>query len=215
MNEKQLEEIHTAIMGFEQLYPNVKLNYRLVEQTRGLYKIKAPHYLVVSGNGEEREKESAGFLFEQLILWFDAHDIGCVWLGEARDVQNFNSNDIITIAFGISNASVHRKETEFKRKAIEEITNVPQDACIRAVHLAPSGMNLQPWFLEKNDDKVLLYKKTLKVPISLAYKKTEIDMGIALCHYALTCRHMGIPFNFQRRKAKSLRKGYELFGEIY
>ncbi|MGF6376550.1 nitroreductase [Clostridiales Family XIII bacterium PM5-7] len=215
LSEPQLEEIHAAIAGFDQLYPDVKLDYRLATETKGLYRVKAPHYLVVSGNGQKGEKESAGFLFEQLVLWFDAMGIGCVWLGEAKDAQNYRKDDLITIAFGPSDESVHRKKTEFKRKAIEEITNDPQDPCIGAVHLAPSGMNLQPWFLEKRDDKVLLYKKNLKPPLSFLYKKVDVDMGIALCHYALACRQMDVPFQFKRSEQGPSKKGYELFGEIY
>lgn len=213
-DKQLLEEISKAIEGFEPLYPDVKLSHRFVSQTKGLYNIQAPNYLVVSGTGDEREKESTGFLFEQLVLWFDAHDIGCVWLGEAKDALDSGKNDIITIAFGMSDESVHREEAAFKRNDIEEITNAPQDDCIRAAHLAPSGMNTQPWYFEKQDDKILVFKKKLKPPVSLVYKKTDIDMGIALCHYAVACRHFNKPFDFQRKKMESAKKGYEFFGEI-
>jgi hypothetical protein len=121
---------------------------------------------------------------------------------------------IISIAFGQTKGPVHRSQSEFKRKPIDEITNAPEDTCIQAVHLAPSGMNLQPWYLEKVGDKVLLYKQSIKPPLSLVYKKTEVDMGIALCHYALACRHFGKSFAFARKNREAGQKGYRLFGEL-
>lgn len=214
-DKEQLEKIRGAIDGFEPLYPDVRLEYRFATETKGIFKVQAPHYLIISGQGKERESESAGFLFQQLILWFDAHDIGSVWLGKTKDIeQNLSGKDIIAIAFGQTNGSVHRRESEFRRKPINEITNAPEDPCIQAVHLAPSGMNLQPWYLEKSGDKVLLYEQSLKLPLSLAYKKIEVDMGIALCHYALACRHFDRPFAFERKNGEADKKGYRLFGEL-
>ncbi len=217
--DEQLEEIREAISGFEPLYPDVPLDYRFVTKAKGIFKVQAPHYLIVSGQGKEGELENAGFLFQQLILWFDAHNIGSVWLGKTKDMEEPNGKgpngkDIIVIAFGQANESVHRREDEFKRKPINEITNTPADTCIQAVHLAPSGMNLQPWYLEKTGDKILLYKQSLKPPLSLVYKKTEVDMGIALCHYALACRHFDRPFAFNRKDEEASKKGYRLFGEL-
>lgn len=213
-DKEQLEEIREAISGFKPLYPDVRLEYRFAAKTKGIFKVQAPHYLIVSGQGKAGEAENAGFLFQQLILWFDAHDIGSVWLGKTKDIEATNDNDIIVIAFGQANESVHRSESEFKRKAINEITNAPENPCIQAVHLAPSGMNLQPWYLEKSGDKVLLYKQSLKPPLSLVYKKTEVDMGIALCHYALACKRFDKPFVFNRKDEDAGKKGYRLFGEL-
>lgn len=75
-------------------------------------------------------------------------------------------------------------------------------------------MNIQPWYLEESGDRVLLYKQSLKPPLSLVYKKTEVDMGIALCHYALACRHFDKPFVFHRKEEETNKKGYRLFGEL-
>ena len=212
--EEQLEKIRVAINGFESLYPDVPLEFRFVTKAKGIFKVQAPHYLIISGQGKEKELENAGFLFEQLILWFDAQSIGSVWLGKTKDIEDPNDKDIITIAFGQAQGSVHRSEDEFRRKPIHEITNAPEDTCIQAVHLAPSGMNLQPWYLEKSGDKVLIYKQNLKPPVSLLYRKTEVDMGIALCHYALACRHFDKPFVFNRKDGETNKKGYRLFGEL-
>ena len=174
----QLDEIRDAIEKFHPLFPDIPLNYRFVTETKGMFHVRAPHYLIVSGQGKEGEQENAGFLFQQLVLWFDAHDIGCVWLGKSKDVErNTESKDIITIAFGPVEGSVHRAQSDFKRKPIEAITNAPDDPCVQAVHLAPSGMNLQPWYLEKDGNKIWIYRQILKPPASLLYKTTRLDIG--------------------------------------
>ena len=215
-DREQLDEIRRTIDGFESLYPDAQLEYRFATEAKGLFRIEAPHYLIVSGQGKAGEPENAGFICEQLVLWFDRHDIGSVWLGKTKDVvQNHDGKDIITIAFGQPKGEVHRSESEFKRKPIGEITNAPDDPCIQAVHLAPSGMNLQPWYLEKTGDKILLYEQVLRPPVSLAYKKTAVDMGIALCHYALARKHFGKPFAFERQNGEKDKKGYRLFGELF
>lgn len=126
--------------------------------------------------------------------------------------ENTAGKDIITIAFGLAEGSVHRDQAGFQRKPIEAISNAPDDPCVQAVRLAPSGMNLQPWYLDKTGDKILVYRQILRPPVSLLYKTTKLDIGIALCHYALACRHFGKSFAFHKQNDSALKKGYKLSG---
>ncbi|MDL2229059.1 hypothetical protein LJC14_02300 [Treponema sp. OttesenSCG-928-L16] len=215
LSPERLEEIEKAIQGFTPLYPDVPLDHRLTQAVKGLFHVEAPHYLIVSGRGNSGEAENTGFLFQQLVLWFDAHDIGSVWLGASKDAAAKRSGkDIIAIGFGPAAEPVHRTAGEFKRRPIEEITNAPEDECVQAVHLAPSGMNTQPWYLEKQDGRVLVYKQKLKAPVSLVYKHSDIDMGIGLCHYALACGQTGKAFHFSRETKLPAKGGYLPFGII-
>jgi hypothetical protein len=210
-----LDTVQNAVKEFKPLYPDVPLECRFAEKTKGLFNIKAPHYLIISGQGNAGEKECAGFLFEQLVLLLDTMDIGCVWLGTSKEAEKSrNKNDIIALALGRGVEPVHRSEDDFMRKAMSEITNAPDDVCIQAARLAPSGMNIQPWYFEKNDDKILLYQKKLKPPFSFVYRHTELDMGIALCHYALACEATGKPFAFTRTADIQPKPGFAPFGVI-
>lgn len=215
LSQESINEIENAIKGFEPLYPDLPLESRLIKKTKGFFKVEAPHYLIVSGQGKQGEMENAGFIFERLVLWLDAMEIGSVWLGSSKDAQAHNSSrDIITLAFGQTAEPVHRTTDQFTRKPIEKITNAPEDLCIQAAHLAPSGMNTQPWFFERQDGAVMVYKQKLKPPVSLMYRLSDIDIGIALCHYALACIETGKPFHFNRETALPEKAGYLPFGVI-
>lgn len=211
--KEMLAQIEAVIKEFPALYPERKLSYRFASKTKGRFGVSAPHYLVISGEGKPRELENAGFLFEHLALWLDSVGLGCVWLGGSKDVDMPDAkNDIIIIGFGKTEGSPHRPASAFKRKDIEKITNAPDDFCMQAVHLAPSGINLQPWFFEKTADSVLVYRQIIKPPVSLLYKKTELDMGIALCHYALACKEIDQSFSFAPDTCLPKKSGYVPFG---
>lgn len=207
-------EMDAAIQGFDPLYPDVRLTHRIAPGIKGRFGVTAPHYLVITGQGKAGEAESAGFLYEQLVLWLSARDIGSVWLGGSK-ATDASGGDIITIGFGRSTESIHRNISGFKRKPMAEITNAPDNPCLEAVHLAPSGINLQPWYFDRQaDGSLLLYRQKLKPPYSLIYKHVDLDMGIALCHYALAAKHLGKPFSFARSTQGAEKKGYTPFGII-
>jgi nitroreductase len=215
LTTSQLDEIKKVLDSFEPLYPDAPIEYRFTSGTKGLFQVKAPHYLVFSGKGKDGEQENAGFIGQKLMLWLNAHELGGVWLGASRDATKQRSrSDIIVLAFGKPEGSPHRKVSEFKRKPISEITNAVEDECIKAVHLAPSGINIQPWYLQKKEDTLKFYRQILKPPMSLAYKLTHVDMGIALCHYAVACDYFGKSFNFCANDNGEAIKGYEFIGEI-
>ena len=215
LKQEILEEIQNAVLGFEPLFPDLPLQWRFTKKVKGRFHVEAPHYVIISGQGKPGEMEHAGFLFQQLVLWFDAMDIGCVWLGASKDAETTDiKDDIIAIGFGFTTEPVHRTKEQFKRKPIEKITNVPDDFCMQAVRLAPSGMNTQPWYFEQHTDQVHVYKQKLKPPISLIYKHADIDMGIALCHYALACKESGKSFCFSRSAALPDKAGFLPFGII-
>ena len=214
----EIDAMHEAIRGFMPLYPDVPLSYRIVTKASGLFAVKAPHYLIVSGEGDARDLESCGFLFQQLMLWLNAHEIGSVWLGVAKEKRHARQrHDLITIAFGKPKGSIRRDESAFIRKPMAEITNDPHDRCIQAARLAPSGLNLQPWYWEKEQGRVLLYKQKLRFPYSLVYTKRHVDLGIALCHYALAMKEEGSSFHCERFDKKNegpKKKGYRLFAGL-
>lgn len=214
--QETMDEIERAIAEFVPLYPGHRLSHHFTQKVKGPFQVEAPHYLVVTGEGAPGEAENAGFLYEQLALWFDTMEIGCVWLGgsKAAQAERTAGEHIIAMGFGRATEPVHRARDGFKRRPIEAITNAPGDARMQAVHAAPSGMNTQPWFLRQEEGRVYVYQQKLRPPISLVYKHSDLDMGIGLCHYALACREMGKPFQFARETGMPEKAGYKPFGVI-
>lgn len=210
-----IQQIEAAITGFEPLYSDGRLSYRFCSKVAGRFTVKAPHYLVICGDGSPGELENAGFVYQQLCLWLDAMGLGCVWLGSSRDSERGrDENDLIVLAFGKTLGSNHRSAAEFKRMELSEICSMPDDSLMKAVQLAPSGMNCQPWYFDKQGDIINVYRRKLKGPVGALYKLTELDMGIGLCHYALACKEQGRSFSFEKTEDMPERAGHVAFGII-
>jgi len=214
LRDDQMAQIEAVLGGVEPLFPDAPVSYRFATETKGMFHVKAPHYLVLSGHGKEGEQENAGFIGQHLMLWLNANELGGVWLGASKDAAERRKSDLIVIAFGKPEGSPDRALSEFQRKLIEEITNDVEDVCLQAVRLAPSGLNIQPWYFEKTDGRLFVYRQRLKPPMSVAYRLTKIDMGIALCHYAVACRHFNRPSHFTAEKSGGSKKGYDLMGVL-
>ncbi len=209
----ELEEVEDVLRGCDPLFPDAPLNYRFVTETKGMFHVKAPHYLVISGRGAQGEQENAGFIGQHLMLWLNARGFGGVWLGASRDAREGRKpSDLMVMALGKVAGSPNRERSEFKRKDLSEITNDAEDKGVQAIRLAPSGLNLQPWYFEKRADELLVYRQILKPPVSLVYKLTRVDMGIALCHYAVASKHYGTDFKFRAGRGAVEKKGYDFLG---
>lgn len=64
---------------------------------------------------------------------------------------------------------------------------------LEAVRWAPSAVNMQPWWVESDQNGVHFYLKHTKGFTSEAMGNMQkIDMGIALCHFALAAKENGI-----------------------
>lgn len=64
---------------------------------------------------------------------------------------------------------------------------------LEAVRLAPSAVNKQPWRLILRGDRVHFYEKRSRGFVSAdGWDTQKIDMGIALCHFALAAEACGL-----------------------
>lgn len=214
LDDSFIEEMNEVIDSFDRLDENIIINHRITNKIKGRFVVEAPHYLVISGENNVITSRNIGFIYEQLILYLHTKGIGTVWQGGSKDAVNNNENDIIIIAFGKPLDDNKRDIAGFKRKDITEITNDVDNINIKAVHLAPSGLNKQPWYFKADNGKNYLYKKELGFPLTLAYKHTDIDMGIALSHYMLSTRVNNFEFNFTVEDGMDDIKGYSYFGTI-
>lgn len=79
---------------------------------------------------------------------------------------------------------------------------------LEMVRLAPSASNRQPWrMLKDNDTKSfhLFIKRTKNYPKApFGVDMQMLDMGIAMCHFELTCNELAITGKWQRLKTQDL-----------
>ncbi|MDR2585010.1 MAG: hypothetical protein LBC84_02135 [Prevotellaceae bacterium] len=163
-------------------------------------------------------QEAAAFMFEQAVLFCTNLGLGTCWLaGFSRSSFKrqitLGPNEKLRIVSPVGYASDRKSFIEkyvvradknrssrkpfetlfFDKKFDTSLTEVNAghfSTPLQMVRLAPSANNKQEW-------RVLLQEETLHF-----YKKPyplfdSIDMGIALCHFELTCKELGIEGKFE------------------
>jgi nitroreductase len=72
------------------------------------------------------------------------------------------------------------------------------EEALENVRLAPSAINKQPWRIIKDENKFHFYKEEKYSSYSkdTGIDNHRIDMGIAMCHFELTCKEHGVDGRF-------------------
>ncbi len=213
-----ITEVKNYAAGLKSLDERIKHEFIFLTSgdVKGLFPIKAPHYVCFYSEKKEGYLMNAGFLMQQMDLYFSASKMGSCWLGTAKPSKNLPERKddmefVIMIAFGNPKESLHRANIgEFKRKNMAEITDLTgMDELLEPVRLAPSSNNLQPWYLNGASDEITVNRKNLNVIIAPIYNKlNQIDIGIALLHLWLSLDHQGRTSAFEPKKAEA-PKGYD------
>jgi len=219
LEDAQLQEIEDFIRTMRPLMPGVTINHRILGQraVKGMLTPKAPHFVVISGKAQPYRDLCAGFLFQQLDLYLSARGIGTCWLGvtKGREAPTTGEADILSICFGTPVGSATRAPGAFKRKTLAEIAG-GEDARLKAVRLAPSGRNIQPWYFIVRDGTIHVYKEIPGKLWAKLYDLEELDVGIALCHLALATEAEGKAFRFETEhpNTPSAPSGYAYVGTV-
>ena len=207
-----LEKVRAQIEKVKPLYPGIRYSAEIVNKTKGIFNIKAPHYLIFGSEENEGAYENIGFIGQQMDLFFSASGIGSCWLGASKPEEKEASAlpFVICISFGKPAEPLHRELSEFKRKPPAEIGE-GADERLEAARLAPSAVNAQNWYFIAESGKIHCYRKKANPLLGFIYNKLHcIDMGIALCHIA---EESG-DFHFSKEADVSERNGYVYMGTV-
>ena len=204
-----LDWVGEQIAAVKPLYPNIRYNIEIANKTKGLFNVKAPHYLIFSSEEMDGYCENIGFIGQQLDLALSENGIGTCWLGGSKPSENEKTKltYVIAMAFGKPTEPLHRSLDEFKRKPLSAISE-GEGVRLEAVRLAPSAMNSQNWFFVAYSEKIHCYRKKINPIAGLMLERlNRIDMGIAICHIAAESANLE-QFKFTKSKVAPERKGY-------
>lgn len=175
----------------------------------------------------ENANVAFGYSFEEFILYAHSIGLGTVWLGGTMNrsayekAMNLEVDEIMPCAspVGYTAKKMSIRETMMRKaiKADERLTfeevffhekfDVPLTKekagkfgqLLEMVRLAPSAVNKQPWRVVVEGDTAHFYLKRTKGYRSESGLDIQmVDMGIALCHFALTAKENGMDIEFKQ-----------------
>ncbi len=179
-------------------------------------------------------EEAFGYSFEKLVLFAQSLGIGTVWLGGTMDrgaferAMSLGADEMMPCASALGypaqkmsvRESVMRKAIKAdSRMVFEELffdgsfdTPLTQEKAgklafpLEMVRLAPSAVNRQPWRIVVAGNAAHFYLKRGKIGAG-AFDMQKIDLGIALCHFALAAEERGIDVCFYTGDPKMTAEG--------
>ena len=138
--------------------------------------------------------------------------MGCCWLGAAKPQEKEASSlpFVICMSFGKPAEPLQRELSEFKRKALSQISD-GMDKRLEAARLAPSGINAQGWFFIATGGKIHCYRKKPNPITGLVLGPMgEIDLGIAVCHIYIESGN----FKYEKETNAPVKKGFIYMGTV-
>jgi len=190
------------------LYPQIGVHWEIVsrEQVKCICPWTTPQLITIYSEEKTGYLENVGFLFQQMDLYLQTLGLGVCWLGMGRmnpktAVSVAGMKFVILLAFGHPKGDQLRRDgKEFKRKAMERITDRPDDR-LEPARLAPSAVNSQPWYFTHEGDTIHVW---------CSKKGSRLDAGIALAHlYAAN-----ESFRFFRTETGKELPGYGYIGSV-
>lgn len=176
----------------------------------------------------EMDLEELGYEMEVAILYATYLGLGTCWLGGTFRKEQFakamevKENEIFSIISPIGYSkdkksfmdsairflakSKKRKEwneiffiRDFETPLTKYCTLGNYKNVLENVRLAPSASNKQPWRIVKSGNTYHFFEaKTKGYSDKLGFDIQRIDMGIAICHFDLTCKEIGIQGKFKK-----------------
>ncbi|MGD1060421.1 MAG: nitroreductase family protein [Methanomassiliicoccales archaeon] len=196
-----LAKVSSFLGTVKPMYPEIKTELKLLsnmEVKAGLMKAKSPHFVAAFSEKKENSLVNAGFMLQQVDLFLSANGIGSVWQGNPKPSSEASSGTdlefVIMMAFGKPAEPLHRTDvSEFKREPLTEVGKTKGfEEILEPARLAPSAMNLQPWYFVGGEGAVHFYL----VNSAMFDKWNKVSVGAAICHAWLAANHLGKSVEF-------------------
>ena len=212
-----LDALQAFMAKLVPLIPDAKVEGRIIPTSHGnfMQKWKTPHFIAIFTDGSDDSLINAGFMYQQLDLFAQSKGLGTCWvgLGSLTDEEPVPEGMKLAVmmAFGIPDGVPERTPADFKRKAMTEITDQPEER-LEVLRLAPSATNSQPWFVTHEGDTLHIWREELGIIKQRTLgRMNKIDMGIGLCHLYVTHPQT---FRFWREQNPPTLKGQIYIGSV-
>ena len=167
-------------------------------------------------------EEAFGYTFEMIVLFAESLGIGTTWIAGTMDrgaferAMELKEDEVMPCVspLGYPAKKMSLKETimrkgvkadtrlgfnelfyqnDFDHPLSEEQVTDDVREILEMIRLAPSAVNKQPWRVILKDNRVHFYEyKSKGFKNDSNWDIQKIDMGIALCHFAVAAREKGL-----------------------
>jgi nitroreductase len=197
----------------------------------------ATNFIIGICDKEEKDYVEFGYLFEEIILYATDLDLQTCWLGGTFNRNEFTQkcrlldNEYIAIACPVGvkkqkprifdNAVRSLVGANNKKPASElffdQDLSTPLDfsgigdykTVLEMVRIGPSASNKQPWRIIKSELGYNFYlARTKAYPMGL-FDMQRNDIGIAMCHFELTAKELGLKGEWNNLNIKKGIDGLE------
>lgn len=207
--------------GLQPFVPELKYSVELFNamdgeaKVKGLFRVKAPYYLVFFSEPGEYAMANAGYLLEQIVLYMTGHGVGTCYQGGVRAVGfqgPAGMEPLMVVAFGYADEKLHRESFRAKRLPLKELCVFKEDSTeetrlmLQAARLAPSAFNRQPWRFIVYQNRIHVFSRKEPKPLRTKSVWMELDMGIMLYHVTLAAEECWQDIEFARKENLASRE---------
>lgn len=196
----------------------IKNNLEGALSVKGMWKIEAPYYLVFYSQDKENAMINAGYILEPILLYMTGKGLGTCYLGSTKVVSEKPVPDgmktIITVAFGYPKNLLYRDPATAKRLPLKELCvfkdeiGEPMKNVLKAVRLAPSAMNTQPWRFIVYHDRIYIFSCKEFLPSATMRNMRDLSMGIMLSHLSIAAEELWMNLKIEVEE-QMVKKSYK------
>lgn len=170
-------------------------------------------------------EEAFGYAFEKIVLYAESLGIGTTWIAGTMNREAFEKamdladDEVMPCVSPLGYPGKMSLRETLMRKGVKADSRLPFSELffdesfdaplspekagklaevLEAVRLAPSAVNKQPWRIVISDSNAHFYEKRSKgLASESGWDVQKIDMGIALAHFDLASKELGIDTVFE------------------
>ncbi len=225
ITQEELKEIKETFKNLKPLLKDIRVDIKIVPANETNCKRKEEYCILFYSEKKDNYLQNIGYIGEQLDLYLSSMNIGSLWFGIGKVTEQYNGLDfVIMIAISKMSEDKFRKDMfKSNRKKLEEIWYTDKYQSIgNIVRYAPSSCNSQPWIVELEDNKLMVFRYKMKgkrgiMPIKDVNYYNKIDIGIFILFLDVCLEKEKILFkkeividNYDDERERALNAIYEL-----